>query len=503
MMHRFTILTICLASTVAFLVGLIVAGSLMPAAAPAAFQPTGVALPPATSVRASLRPVAAGPIAAVVNFADVAGQLNAAVVNIDATGRYDQGGRRFRRPPGLDPFDERRDGDLLPRRGAGSGFVVEPDGHILTNHHVIEGAERIIVRLSDGRSLRASVVGSDPATDIALIKVEAGAPLATASLGNSDELRVGEWVCAIGNPLAYDHTVTVGVVSFIGRKLFNPSLDDYIQTDAAINFGNSGGPLINARGEVIGINTAISSRASSIGFAVPINQAKSILPQLKARGRVVRGYIGVTLTDVGPEMQQSLRLGADRGALVMDVEDGSPGQRAGIRPYDLIVSVDGRHVDTNDELIRYVSGLEPGSTARLQVLRDDREQTVQVKLAERPTGGAAGDGEPARPARPELPEAPPLGIGVSELTRESARRLGMPEDVRGVLVARVDPASAGADAALERGFVIMEINRQRVASVADYNRIVRAARPDEVLVFYIYRPTFQERKLVPIRVDAP
>jgi serine protease Do len=500
-MQRFTVVTICLASTVAFLVGLIVAGSVIPTATPAALPS---ALVPSATVRAALRPAAAGPIAAVVDFADVADQLNAAVVNIDATGRYEGGARRYRRLPGGDPFDERRDGELQPRRGAGSGFVIEPDGHILTNHHVIEGAERIIVRLSDGRGLRASVIGSDPATDIALIKVEAGLPLATAPLGNSDELRVGEWVCAIGNPLAYDHTVTVGVVSFIGRKLFDLSLDDYIQTDAAINFGNSGGPLINARGEVIGINTAISSRASSIGFAVPINQAKLILPQLRTRGRVARGYIGVTLTDVGPDMQQSLRLGADRGALVMDVEEGSPGQRSGIRPYDLIVSVDGREVHTNDELIRHVSAREPGTTARLQVLRDGREQTVQIKLAERPVPAAGGSVEdpPVRPGRQAPADAPPLGIGVRELTREAARRLGVPDGVRGVLVARVDPASPGADAAIERGYVIMEINRQRVSSVPEYHRIVEGARPDEVLVLYVYRPAFQQRQLVAVRVDA-
>ena len=212
----------------------------------------------------------------------------------------------------------------MPRRGTGSGVIIEADGYILTNHHVIERAERILVKLADGRTLRAEVVGSDPDTDIALLKVDGKGRLPAAPLGDSDTLRVGEWVCAIGNPLAYEHTVTVGVVSYIGRKLFDKSLDNYIQTDAAINFGNSGGPLINTRGEVIGINTAISSRASNIGFAVPVNQARSVLPQLKQFGRVARGYIGVALKDVDPDLQRSLNLGRARGALVQDVTGAPP-----------------------------------------------------------------------------------------------------------------------------------------------------------------------------------
>ena len=191
-------------------------------------------------------------------------------------------------------------------------------GEILTNYHVIQNAERIMVKFSDGRSLQARVLGIDPDTDIALIKVD-GRNLPVAAMGDSDTLRVGEWVCAIGNPLAYEHTVTVGVVSYLGRKLFDSSLDNYIQTDAAINFGNSGGPLINGRGEVVGINSAISQRASNIGFAVPINEARSILPQLKTEGRVARGYLGVTLSDVDPDLQRSLRLTSTRGALVQDV----------------------------------------------------------------------------------------------------------------------------------------------------------------------------------------
>jgi S1-C subfamily serine protease len=248
-----------------------------------------------------------------VNFADVAERINPAVVNIDAASRGRSRPRaETSRSAAMGPTSTSargREGDP-PRKGAGTGFIIDADGHILTNHHVIDRADRITVRLTDGRSLRARVIGSDPDTDIALIKVDSAAPLAVAPLGDSDTLRVGEWVCAIGNPLAYEHTVTVGVVSYVGRKLFDTSLDNYIQTDAAINFGNSGGPLINGRGEVIGINAAISSRASNIGFAVPVNQAVAILPQLKEHGRVSRGFIGVFLMDVDPDLQRSLRLPA-------------------------------------------------------------------------------------------------------------------------------------------------------------------------------------------------
>ena len=268
--------------------------------------------------------------AGLVNFADVAESLNPAVVNIEATTR---GGNRRRRPAEPSPFDDTTPappGPGIVRPQSGSGFVIESDGQILTNYHVIQNAERIMVKFSDGRSLQARVLGIDPDTDIALIKVD-GRNLPVAQMGDSETLRVGEWVCAIGNPLAYEHTVTVGVVSYLGRKLFDTSLDNYIQTDAAINFGNSGGPLINGRGEVVGINSAISQRASNIGFAVPINEARSILPQLKAEGRVARGFLGVTLSDVDPELQRSLRLGSTHGALVQDVSAGSPGQRAGLR----------------------------------------------------------------------------------------------------------------------------------------------------------------------------
>ena len=331
MTRQFAWITAALTGIIGMLIGIIVSTPRQQPGVAAA--PVRAVERPASAAEPELRP--ASPTS--INFADIAARLNPAVVNIDASARS----RRARRlaedgarpGPGDDPFDlGRQRGADVPRRGTGTGFLIDADGHILTNHHVIEGAERLTVKLADGRSLRAEVVGSDPDTDIALIKVSAPAPLPHASLGDSDALRVGEWVCAIGNPLAYEHTVTVGVVSFLGRKLFDAGLDNYIQTDAAISFGNSGGPLINSRGQVIGINSAISRQASNIGFAVPINQARGVLPQLKKLGRVERGYIGVTLRDVDPDLQSSLKLTRSDGALVQDVTAGSPGRASGCAP---------------------------------------------------------------------------------------------------------------------------------------------------------------------------
>ncbi len=499
MNRRFTLITLSLTATVAFFLGLVMAGSLTSAPVVSAS-----AVPPCKP--ASSRPAPA-PAAGMVDFADVVGQVNAAVVNIDATSRGHHHLPSWHPP--LDPFGgpDRgpRDPQLKdpPRRGAGSGFIIDPSGLILTNHHVVEEAERLTVKLADGRNLHARIIGTDPDTDIALIKVDSSSPLPVAPLGDSSTLRVGEWVCAIGNPLAYEHSVTVGVVSYIGRKLWDPALDEYIQTDAAINFGNSGGPLINTRGEVIGINAAISSRAASIGFAVPINQATAILPQLKTRGRVSRGYMGVRLREMDPDLERSLKLGHVEGALVEDVTEGSPGDRAGIRPYDVIQSIDDRKVGLDDDLIRAVAVRQPGAVVRLRLLRDGRMQTVAVKLAERPARPGAEDAVPSS-QQETAPRAQPVPIGltVRDLDREAASRLGIPARVSGVLITQVELLSPAYDGDIERGSVIMEINRARVSSVSDYRRITGAAHPGDPLTFYLYIPSVGRHELHTLQVEG-
>src|SRR3954468_3046793 len=495
MSKRFTFVTIALSTGVAFLVGLIIAGEFTPtsivATAPRGLTRNGEAIRPAG--------ISIGP--AVVNFADVVERMNAAVVNIDSMSKGSDTHdlpRFFRRGEG--PPESPRDFDL-PRQGAGSGFIVDRDGYILTNHHVIDGAQRITVTLADGRTFRAQVAGTDPAIDVALLKINGGPDLPEAPLGNSDERGVGKGVCAIGNPLGYVHSVTVGVVSFIGRKLFDPSLDDYIQTDAAINFGNSGGPLINTRGEVIGINSAISSRASNIGFAVPINQAVDILTQLKSTGHVSRGYMGVFLTDVTPSLQRSLSLSTTRGALVQDVTNGSPAERAGLHTYDVILEVEGRDVGTNEELIREISARQPGTTARLGVLRDERHLTLHVKLAERPPREDSERDALDNGARPHVPEPASADVPLGLTVRDMVGRLEVPESVHGVVVSRVDPTGAAFSASIRRGFVIMEINRVSIRSLADYQRVVRAARPGDALALYCYDPTLQQRTLITVAVE--
>ena len=502
MSRPFALVTLGLTAMMSFMIGLIVAGSAPPA--PAMSQPKATTAPAPAVIGTAAAP--SRQVAGLVNFADVAERINPAVVNIEATTRAGESANRRRRPQSdSGPLDGGGPGSqdgLSLRPQSGSGFVIEQNGLILTNYHVIQSAERITVKFSDGRNLVAHVLGIDPDTDIALIKVD-GANFPLAPLGNSSSLRVGEWVCAIGNPLGYEHTVTVGVVSYLGRKLFDSSLDNYIQTDAAISFGNSGGPLINSNGEVVGINAAISQRASNIGFAVPINEASAILPQLKSQGRVSRGFMGVGLTDVDPDLQRSLKLGAARGALVQDVSAGSPGERAGLRPYDLIMAIDGKLVATNGEIIREVARRGPGTVTRLRVMRNGREQLVTVRLGERPgrqpSNSSEGNGHTVLQASGGLP----LGLDVRDLDRDIARRLRLPDGMSGVVVTRVDPLSAAWDAGIQRDDVVMEINRHPVTSVDSYSRLARAARPGEVVAVYVYVPGLEQRAIRAVRIDAP
>jgi serine protease Do len=502
MSRRFTIVSLTLTAVVAFLVGAIFAGG--------GSRPLVLAGPVEKDVAIGPAPTSA-PIPAIplVSFADVVDRINPAVVNIDATTRgRDPRSRRNRAVPA--PLDgPTGQGPRLeldsPRRGEGSGFIIDADGHILTNNHVIDRAERITVKLSDGRTLRARVVGSDPDTDIALIKVDGQTGLPVAPLGDSSALRMGEWVVAIGDPLGYEHSVTVGVVSYVGRKLFDASLDSYIQTDAAINFGNSGGPLINTRGQVIGINAAISARGSSIGFAVPINIATAIMPQLRAHGRVSRGYMGVALRDVDADLQSSLNLSVSRGALVQDVTPGSPGDRAGLRPYDVIVALDGKPEESDEQLIRDISASAPGATVKLRVLRDGRQEDVMLKLAERPSRNAAQSQEPAASSAGDRASGdgdPVLGLTVRDLDRQTTDRLNLPSAIGGVLITRVEPLGVAFDGGISRGALLLEINRQAVDSVEDYRRISRSVRPGDILTLFVYSPEIAQRQVKTVRTEA-
>ncbi len=492
MTREFAWLTAALTATIGLLVGAILAGTFAPNAAVSA-PIVAPAVPASMPVlRAAMPPP---PSTFPTSFADVADRANPAVVSIDVASRT-----RRRAPsarPADDPPGPRR--PETPRRGTGTGFIIDPSGVIVTNQHVVEGAERVMVKLADGRAFRGTVVGADPDIDIAVLKVDAGVPLPQIPLGDSDAVRVGEWVCAIGNPFAYEHTVTVGVVSFVGRKLFDQSLDHYIQTDAAISFGNSGGPLLNTAGEVVGINTAVSRQASNIGFSIPVNQVREILPQLLATGRVARGYLGVALRDVDADVQQALGLGSLDGALIEDVTAGSPAAHAGLRPYDVITAVDGTSVDSDDATIRLVSRLVPGQSARVEYQRDGRSQSVVLKLAARPPRESSPSGTD-RPAAPVNVPAE-LGMTLIEVHEGNASRYDVPAGVTGLLIQRVEPVSPAAEAGLERGQVLLHVNRRPVGTITALRQAM-GQRPGSPMALLVFDPGLNQRLLRVVRADV-
>jgi len=356
----------------------------------------------------------------------------------------------------------------------GSGFVISPDGYIVTNNHVVAGVDEIRVHFSDGTQAEAKVVGLDPKTDIALIRVEGATERVALRLGDSDAILPGDFVVAIGNPFGLDHTVTFGIVSAKGRELGQGPYDDYIQTDAAINPGNSGGPLLDLSGAVVGINTAVNPQANTIGFAVPINLAKDILPQLRATGSVTRGWIGVSVQAVTPELARALSLDVTDGALVAQVTPGSPAERAGIVRGDLLRSFDGRPVRKLSDLSRSVAATEVGKKVPVELLRDGETKTVEVVVdaldagAAPRAGGAPGSG------------AGSLGMRVANLDDELRERLEL-GDVAGVAVVEVAPDGPAARAGIEPGDVILEADRKPVTNLAEFEASVTAAG-DSVLL---------------------
>jgi serine protease Do len=425
------------------------------------------------------------------DFVNLAKKIKPIVVNISTTTQVNEGRsgpQEFGSPFGdEDPFNDfwrRFFGGPLPRgpqrqRSLGSGFLIDSDGSILTNNHVVENASKIVVRLSDDQEYEAKVVGRDQKTDIAVIKINAKAGLTAANLGDSDALEVGEWVVAIGNPFGLDSTVTSGIVSAKGRHIGQGPYDNFIQTDASINPGNSGGPLLNLRGEVIGINTAIFSRTGGnigIGFAIPINLVKELLPQLRGKGKVVRGYLGVLIQKVTPEIAESLGMEKSQGALVANVSKDGPAEKAGVKVGDVIVEFDGKEIRDSGELPIIVARTPIDKKVRMKVLRDKKETFLNVAV------GELKDEEVVATA----PEKGELGLTVQRLTPQMAESLGL-ERVEGVVVTAVEPGSAAEEAGIRRGDIIVEVDRKAVRSIDDYKKAVAGVRKGRGVLFLVRR----------------
>ncbi len=380
-------------------------------------------------------------------------------------------------PFGGDPFEQfRRFFGQIPRefkqRGLGSGVIVSPDGYILTNNHVVGAADEIKVTLMDKREFTAKVVGKDSKTDLALIKIDTKENLPAATLGHSAEMQVGDWVVAIGNPFGFSLTVTAGIISAKGRAL-GGSYDDYIQTDASINPGNSGGPLFDTQGNVVGINTAIYSRtgtSAGIGFAIPIDLAKSVMEQLKSKGRVVRGWLGVEIQEITPELAQSFGLAKPEGALVANVQSNSPALKAGIERGDVIVKFNNRPVLDQHALPEMVAVTPIGKTVPVEVIRDGKHKTLDVTVGELKESVVAS-------ARGEQPGAD-WGLQVGEITPEIVRQFNLQSD-KGVIVKGVRPDTPAADAGLQQGDVVLEVNHDKISSIDDFLEKAKQAKKEK------------------------
>ncbi len=407
------------------------------------------------------------PQGAPLSFAELAEQVSPSVVNIQTSKIITRDPHQPYNPfedffgPGPDFFHRgspTRRKQIIP--SLGSGFVISTDGYIVTNNHVVEETDSIKVAFQDGSELDAEIVGRDPKTDIALIRVEAKKPLVALPFGDSEVIRAGDWVIAIGNPYGLGHTVTAGIVSAKGRAIGLGPYDNFIQTDTAINPGNSGGPLINLRGEVVGINTAINPRANTIGFAVPINMAKDILPQLRATGRVTRGWLGVIIQPITPELAESFGLDEAHGALVNGIAQGGPADKAGFEVGDIITEFNGHEIEDMEDLPRVVAATPVGKKVNVTVLRNGKAKTISVIIGELP------DEFTDHPAPEDGEELEEHGIRAQALTPEIAEQLGI-EDLHGVVVTDIAIGSPADDAGLRRGDVILEANRQPVKSLGD------------------------------------
>ncbi|MBU4121182.1 MAG: DegQ family serine endoprotease [Proteobacteria bacterium] len=413
------------------------------------------------------------------NFSDLAEKVRTGVVNIQVSKKVKNIG--FHNSPG-NPFGDffgPFEGNQPDRKqqGVGSGFIMSKEGYILTNNHVVEDADQIKVKLAGGKEFDGKIIGRDSKTDLALIKIEAASDLQPLKLGNSDELKVGNWVVAVGSPFGLEQTVTAGIVSAKSRVIGSGPYDNFIQTDASINPGNSGGPLINLQGEVVGINTAIVASGQGIGFAIPINMAKEIALQLQKQGHVTRGLLGVAIQDMTPELAKSLGLKESKGALVSQVVPGGPADKAGIEQGDVIVNFDGRTVSDSKDLPRVVASTQVGKTVTVKLFRDGKEVERQAKVGEMEKENASAANSPIHPS---------LGVTVQNVTPQIARELGLKKST-GVVVTGVEPGSPAAEAMIQVGDVIQAVNRKPVKNVDDFVKIVEKAKEGGSLLLLVQR----------------
>jgi serine protease Do len=434
---------------------------------------------------AALHPVGVEAKAITPDFVELTKNLKPSVVNISTakTVSPQRNTQRPRNPFGQDPFDDffNRFFDVpqhsFKQRSLGSGFIISNDGYILTNNHVVGGADEIKVKLSDGREFKATIKGTDEKLDLAVLKIEVKGALPVAEMGDSDAIQVGEWVMAIGNPFGLSQTVTAGIVSATGRVIGSGPYDDYIQTDASINPGNSGGPLFNAQGKVVGINTAIIQGGQGIGFAIPINMAKVVLPQLEEKGKVTRGWLGVAIQPVTPELAKSFGVEGEKGALVADVTKDSPADRAGLKSGDIIMEFDGKQVLEMNSLPRYVAATPVGKKVKLKILRNGKLEEAAVTI-ERLNEGE----ESVAPAAME----DRLGITVKELSAELAAQLRIKE-TKGVVVVAVKPDGIAEEAGISGGDLIKEINGARINSMDDYTKAISAHKKGDIMRILLRR----------------
>jgi serine protease Do len=454
-----------------FLMGLIAASSLKWTGAAMATE-TPTSMVPMTAPESSSRPM---------SFAELAKRMSPTVVNIQVM-KVQPASSGPWQSHGNQPFGEffERFFKEIPQRpqfrqqGSGSGVIVSPDGYIVTNDHVIDGADTVSVTVADQQEYDAKVIGRDSKTDLAVLKIESKQTLPAAELGDSDRLNVGDWVMAIGNPFGLSHTVTSGIISAKGRVIGAGPYDDFIQTDASINPGNSGGPLFDLSGHVVGINTAIIPQGQGIGFAIPVNIVKSLLPQLMETGSVTRGYLGVSVQTLTPSLAQALRLETRKGALVSDVVPNGPAEHAGIERGDVIMRFNGKAIDDSRDLATTVAATPVGKDTEVRVWRDGREKTLSLTVGSLPSQGAPTSAN-------DSSRRSQWGMQLRNLTPEMAHAQGL-ADGQGVGVAVVQPGSPAAEAGLRPGDILLQVNRRDVGSIADVKAAMAANDNDQLLL---------------------